>query len=107
MRSLCEKIASGTNLKILRLEGFHDLSEVRQSTLQRMLTQLEELELGRWKRSPTLLALKIATSETSNLRKLTLGIDLKSVDSKVEDLKLDYEAKVEEKQMRSPCHWAN
>ena len=89
MRTLCEKIASGTNLKILRLCGFHDLSEVSRITLERAVTQLEELELSRWTKSPPFskddlvtIATAIATNETSNLRKLNiLFIDLRSVES--------------------------
>ena len=45
VRTLCEKIAAGSNLKILRLQGFLDLSQVDRSTLSRMMTHLEELEL--------------------------------------------------------------
>ena len=46
IRTLCEKIASGTNLKKLRLRGLNEeLSCVNWTTLSKMATKLEKLEL--------------------------------------------------------------
>ena len=108
VKTLFEKIASGSNLKILRLEGFHDLSQVSRSTLSRMVTQVEKLELSSQRRSPafstddiTTIVRAIATNENSNLKKLIINTDLRSVDSslvvqmatEVEDLELHFEVR--------------
>ena len=44
--TLCERVAAGTNLKILRLNKIDDLSQVSCRSLTKMVTQVEELELG-------------------------------------------------------------
>ena len=54
IRTLCEKIASGTNLKKLRLRGLNDeLSRVNWGTLSTMATKLDVLELSTWESSST------------------------------------------------------
>ena len=93
-----EKIASGTNFKTLRLRGSFDLSQVNGSLLRRMVTQLEDLDLW-WLDVPSIVKIvtAIATTETSNLRKLKISSDMRSVDKcllakmarKVEDLTLE------------------
>ena len=113
VKTLCEKIAAGSNLKTLRLEGFHDLSQVSRSTLTKMVTHLEELELsGRLtdqsfsRDDITTIVRGIGTTETSNLKKLKISIDMRSVDSqlvaqmatRVEDLELHF---VNEEQVRA------
>ena len=106
VKTLCEKIAAGSNLKILRLEGFRDLSQVSRSTLTKMVTHLEELELsGRLRDQSfsrddiTTIVRGIATNETSNMKKLIIDTNLGSVDSRlftqmvarVEDLEVQSE----------------
>ena len=88
VKTLCEKIAAGTNLKILRLKGFHDLSQVSRISLSRMVTQLEELELSSAnteisRNDIVTIVRTIATNETSNLKKLTIRNALRSVDSRL------------------------
>ena len=90
VRTLCEKIAAGTKLKTLRLQGFSDLSQVNRSTLSEMVTHLEELELsGRLtgqsfsRDDITTIVRGIATNETSNMKKLIIDTDLGSVDSRL------------------------
>ena len=90
VRTLCEKIAAGTKLKTLRLQGFSDLSQVNRSTLTKMVTHLEELELsGRLtgqsfsRDDITTIVRGIATNETSNMKKLIIDTDLGSVDSRL------------------------
>lgn len=112
VKTLCEKIAAGTNLKILRLKGFHDLSQVSRSSLSRMVTQLEELELSSAnteisRNDIVTIVRTIATNETSNLKKLTIRTALRSVDSRllakmatnVHDLRLHFA--VDEGQVRA------
>ena len=54
IRTLCEKIVSGTNLKKLRLRGLNDeLSRVNWGTLSTMASKLEVLELSTWESSST------------------------------------------------------
>ena len=108
VKTLCEKIAAGSNLKILRLENFHDLSQVSRSTLSRMVTQVEKLELSSQRRSPafsaddiTTIVRAIANNGNSNLKKLIINTDMGSVDSslvvqmatEVEDLELHFEVR--------------
>ena len=108
VKTLFEKIAAGSNLKILRLENFHDLSQVSRSTLSRMVTQVEKLELSSQRRSPafsaddiTTIVRAIANNGNSNLKKLIINTDMGSVDSslvvqmatEVEDLELHFEVR--------------
>ena len=85
VRTFCEKIAAGSNLKILRLAGFLDLSQVDRSTLSRMMTHLEELELhstNTFSRDDlTTVVTAIGANESTNLKKLTISTSLRSVES--------------------------
>ena len=89
LKTLCEKIADGTNLKTLRLEGFHDFSHMSRGTLSRMVIQLEELELSSQYRSPAFSSNDLTTivtaiaNETSNLRRLNISTDLRLVSSRL------------------------
>ena len=87
MATLCETVAAGTNLKILRLQHVDDLSQVSRQSLSRMVTQVEEFELG-CEENATLadeigtIVEAIATTVAGNLKKLSLfAIDLSVVDS--------------------------
>ena len=112
--TLCEKVAMGTGMRKLTLQGFHDLSLVDRSTLSTMVTKLEELTLHDFKRGPTFsrddlvtIITAIATIETSNMKKIFLYIDLRSIDcsllanmaTKVEHLGL--QCAMEEEQLRA------
>ena len=114
-KTLFEKIAAGTNLKTLRLHGFHDFSQVTRTTLCKVVTQVEELDLtsrnsGLSREDRVTILTAIATNETSNLKKLTLCLDLRSIESwllvkiaaRVEDLTLEtLDRKLEEEQVRA------
>ena len=87
MATLCEAVAAGTNLKILRLQHVDDLSQVSRQSLSRMVTQVEEFELA-CEENATLvdeigtIVEAIATTVAGNLKKLSLfAIDLSVVDS--------------------------
>ena len=109
VKTLFEKIASGTNLKKLRIDGCPNLSQVSPGLLRNMVAQLEELELKEldgdhttpylFRNNETVkIVTAIATTETSNLKKLNICSDMRSINyrllskmaTKVEDLTLEY-----------------
>ena len=68
---------------------FHDFSQIRRGTLSRMVIQLEELELSSQYRSPAYSSDDLTTivtaiaNETSNLRRLNISTDLRSISSRL------------------------
>ena len=74
-------------MKILRLDGFLDLSQVDRSTLSRMMTHLEELELhstNTFSRDDiTTVVTAIGANESTKLKKLTISTSLRSVESRL------------------------
>ena len=99
----------------LRLGGFHDLSQVSRTTLCKVVTQVEVLELTSTNTELSMedrvrIFTAIATNETTNMKKLTLCLDLRSIESwllvkiaaRVEDLTLEtVDRKLEEEQVRA------
>ena len=98
----------------LRLGGFHDLSQVSRTTLCKVVTQVEVLELTSTNTELSMedrvrIFTAIATNETTNMKKLTLCLDLRSIESwllvkiaaRVEDLRLETGDEIEEQQVRA------